>query len=901
MRAWFQRFRDLFRRRAIAREFAAEMAQHVAELEAQLLARGLPPAEAQAAARREFGNVLQVQEDLRAQAGFPLWDELAGDARNAARSIRRRPGLAAAIVVILALGLGAAATIHGLLEAVYLRPLPVPFPSQLYAVVNAEVNRPSRLSRGTARRLEDLLGSRTVAAYGGLERCAVQVGAQAATQSTVRLVNGSFFTALGVAPALGRALSFQDDMPGKPAQVVVVSSAWATKGFGSPEAAIGREMLVNRVPVTIVGILPAEFQDVAVGGRTDLWCAAAIQPSLRIFGNSSASEGDDRPNDPDWNREERISWLDILVRVPADLSATQLAVQRAWDPQRAELLLADSDPAARERLHHQVWNLVPAPGGRSRFRDGFHSTGWLFSGVVATMLVLVCMNVSGLLLVRSMSRHREIGVRLALGAGSFRVVRLGFIEALVLSAAGGAAGLMLATWLLPLAVNLLAHGQNIPFALGLRSILLMAGLVVVTAVLSALGPAWWISRVQPLQALAGLKGLGQAPVRLSRLLVIAQFALAIALVAVATSLGEEVQRSLAADPGFEREQVITAPFDPESAGYGAKDVPGLLERMRSIALAVPGVKTVGFAGNGILTGSRSTSGIFVRHPQALQKVGEYQHDSVQPGFLRVVGIPVLAGRDFNTGDQAESQPVAIVSASFAREVFGQLDPVGQSFGFDLNPSPRDWTIVGVVPDVHTNGVRDRAPAIFYLPLGQGGFEDAHFMAVRFDGPAAAVQAGLRAALARGEPGLVLGTWKTFGERMTDDLSGDFATTHLAAIFGGCAIVLAGAGVAASLGYLVVLRQRELALRMAIGASPSRVLRSVLGDSLRTTIWGGALGLAVVWLVPFLPAVKGVLHGRPGILPALVATAVALAAAVVAAWFPARRAARIDPVLMLKAE
>jgi predicted permease len=900
MRALLNRIRDFFRRPALARQFAEEMSAHMAALEADLIKRGVSPAEAKQAATREFGNVLQIQEDLRTQAGFRFWDEFSGDVKNAWRSIRRRPSLAISVVGILALGLGAAATIHGLLDAVYLQPLPVPRPTELYAVVNADVARQSRLSRNSAARLEELLPAHSVAAYSGLNRCAVQFGTEPAVRVNVRLVNGNFFSALGLPPTVGRGFTPEDDVPGRPAHVAVLSAAWAVKNFGSVEAVIGREVTVNRVPLTVIGVLPVAFRDVTIGRSTDLWLPTALQPTLRFYGNASTTGGDDRPNDPDWNREERISWMEILLRIRTDIPSARLALERAWNVQRDDLAPAFDDPASREQLMHQRWDLLPAPGGRSGFRDSFRSTGLLFTGVVGVMLVLVCMNVSGLLLVRSMSRHREIGVRLAIGAGSFRVVRLSFMEALILCIAGASAGWLLAAWLLPSAVQLLAPGQSLGVSLGGRSLLLMAGLALFTTVLSALTPAWWISRIQPLQALSGSQGLGRAPVRLSRFLVIAQFALAVALVAVAASLGEELQRSLAADPGFNRDQVITTTFDPESAGYDPQTAEGLLTRMETIALSVPGVKAVSFASSGILAGSRSTSGLFMRHPQAQQAKGEFQHDSVQPGYMGVVGMPILAGRDFREGDRA-GQPVALVSASFARQIFGNIDPLGQSFGNDLQPSAKDFTIVGVVRDVPTNGMRERPPAMAYFPLVRGGNSFAHFMAVRFEGAAATVQPALRAALARGEPGLVLSPWRTFEERMADNLSGDFATTHLAAIFGGCAVLLAGAGVAASLGYMVVLRQRELALRMAIGASPGQVLRSVLLDALRASAWGGALGLAVAWLIPLLPAVSAALHGRPGLLPAIVAAAVAFVAAMVAAWFPARRAARINPVLMLKSD
>ncbi len=903
MRALLTRLRDAFRRPTIARDFADEMAQHMAELEADMIKRGMSPADAKAAAAREFGNVLQVQESLREQAGFRFLDELAGDFRNAARSIRRRPGLALAVVGILALGLGAAATIHGLLDAIYLRTLPVPRASELYAVTSSDAGRQSRLSRGTVRRLEELLPGQRVAAYGGTGRCTVQIGAEPATRATVRLVNGNFFTALGIAPMVGRTLTNEDDTPGRPARVMIVSAVWAAKTFGNAESALGRELIVNRQPITIVGVIPAALRDVTLGRSTDLWLPSALQPSLRFFGNASTVDGDDRPNDPDWNREERVAWMELLLRLPPSLDgvSARSALQRAWEGQRDAMLPAFSDTASRDRLLHQKWDLVSAPGGQSSFRQAFRSTGTLFTGVVGVMLVLVCMNVSGLLLVRSMSRHREIGVRLAIGAGTFRVVRLSFIEAFLLSAAGALAGWLLASWLLPSAVRLLAPGQVLVVSLGGQSMLLMVGLTLFTTVLSALTPAWWIARIQPLQALSGSQGLGQAPVRLSRLLVITQFALAVALVTIATALGEEVRRALSADPGFEREQVITAVFDPESAGYDETTVASLLTRIESAAAGVPGVKAVSFAASGILAGSRSTSGIYFRHPQAGQAERELQVDNIKPGYTGVVGMPILAGRDLRDGDRTGTQRVALVSASLAKQVFGDMDPIGQTFGYGLQPTSDDITIVGIVPDIPANGLRERVPSMIYLPMGQGNGRIAHFLAARFEGRIESVQPALRAALGRAEPALVFGQWQTFEQRMVDDLSGEFATTHLTAIFSGCAMLLAGAGIAASLGYMVVLRQRELALRMAIGASPGYVLRSIVGDALRVSAWGGALGLLAAWLIPLFPAVSAVLRTKPGVVPTLVAAIVALAAAAIAAWLPARRAARIDPVLMLKGD
>lgn len=901
LREWLGRFRDGFRRRQIAQTFEEEMQFHLAELERQHRDRGASPEEARRAAARAFGNQMRAREDLRAQAGFPSWDELSGDFRHAIRGLLRRPALALSVIAILALGLGAAATIHGLIDVVFLRPLAVPHPEQLQAVTPANPKAPNRVSRGTVRRLEAILPPQSIAAYSRGHRVTLQFAGQEAVRVGVRLVTGSFFSALELTPRAGRLLTETDDTIGAPMPVAVASYAWAVENFGAPENALGRELVVNRVPITIVGVLPQQFREIDVGQLTELWLATAMHPRLHLFGNASINIGDDRPNDPDWNREERVAWLQILVRARPGTPALAPAVLRAWEVERDELIRAAGDPRASETLRKVAWLAVPSPGGPSRFRDSFRATGQLLAGVVAVMLVLVCTNVSGLLLVRAMSRHREIGVRLALGAGSFRVVRLGFFEAAVLSAAGGAGGFMLASWLLPLAVRLLAPGQDLAVALGFKSILVMTALALLVALCSALAPALWISRVEPLRALSGNRGLGRAPVRLGRALVVVQFMLAVALVTVAAALGGELQRLLSADPGFAREQVITAVFDPASAGYTEKDVAPLIDRLREATLAVPGVTRVGFSASGILAGSRSTSGMFFRGKNEAGRQREFQHDVVQAGYFGVVGMPLLLGRDLAEADTAKAPRAAVINATLAREVFGDANPIGESFGFDLQPSKDDWTIVGVVGDVRANGVRERIPALVYLSAAQWGGGDLRFIAIRFSGSEAAMANSLRVALGRAEPGLVFSAWKTLEERMTDNLSGDRATTQLATLFGGCAVLLAGAGVAGSLGYLVVLRQRELALRMAIGAASRQVLGGVLVDALALSAIGGALGLAVVWLVPLVPAVRATLHERPGFGPALTAAGVALLTAVVAGWIPARRASRIDPILLLKSD
>jgi len=683
--------------------------------------------------------------------------------------------------------------------------------------------------------------------------------------------------------------------------VAVVAASWAQQSFGRPADALHREILVNRVPVTIVGVLPSAFRDVAVGEATDIWLPASLQLRLRMHGNSRTASGDDRENHADWNQEERVSWLRVMFRSKDDDREAMASLRQAWEPERESVAQTLTNPDERQHLRRTAWESVPSPSGQSRFRDEFRATGQLLVGVVTVMLILVCANVSGLLMVRSMSRHREIGVRLALGASGWRVARLAVMEALLLSLIGGGVAWLASSWLLPLAVRMLAPGMDLEAELGTRTVLFMLGLSVCCALASALGPAVWISRTRPLTAISGNLGLGQAPVRFSRILVVAQFTVAVFLVAAATHLGNVLRQTLQADHGFDRTQVLTAQFDVETAGYTRSEVPGVLTRLQDTLLAVPGVERVSFSSSGILAGSHSSSGVFTREGRAKGMLEYVQHDAIVPGYLRTVGLTLRSGRDFSDSDGETAPPVALISANLAQRWFGTDQVAGKIFGFGSEPSSEDWTIVGVVANNRPNGVREQSAEIFYVPVKQWKHEYPRFLAIRFSGAESPVRAGVSVALTRVEPGLVFSGWKTLDDRVKDDLGRVYATTQLAGIFGGCALVLAGTGIAGALSYLVVLRQKDLALRMAVGSEPDHVLRLVLGDALHLGLVGSALGGAAVVLLPLIPFFESVFSGRPGLIPAVLAAGTAVLTALIAGYIPARRAARVDPLVLLKSD
>ncbi len=894
MRAFFSRCRDLLGRRRVVERFDEELAFHFDELKARLIREGCSEAEAERQAHLQLGNASRHREQVYEQAGFAWLDALRNDVTVSWRALRRRPFFLVGTVAVLSLGLGTAIAVYQLVDIVMFRPLAVPAARELHGVQGGDPTL-HWVSRGTAQRLEALLPSQTLAAFTGRGRGIVSIDGAPPTAATLRLVNGNFFRALGVGAEAGRLFESADDAVGQARAVAVAGHAWAVANFGTPAAAVGRELLVNRTRVEIIGVLPASFRDVAVGRPLDLWFTTAAQPVLNWNGNRQAVSNSEVPNDPDWNRDERISWLSVLLRT-REPGPVEPLLRRAIQPELDAVATVVTDPEERTRRERQRLTLVPCPAGDATARRGFAGPGLLLGSVVGVMLLLTWVNVSGLVLVRAMARGRELAVRLALGAGRRRVGRLTMVEALLLSAAGVVGGLVLASWLLPLAARWLVPGHVL--ALDLRAVAGAIVLGVLTTVAASVAPLAWIARLAP-GAVSLNSTMGRSPVRVGRWLVATQFALAVVLVAIAHSLASQLRATLTMDPGIARRQLVTAAMNPAAAGYREAQLPALRERLREAALSVPGVTRVTFAGSGVMVGSISRSTLFFRAAEAKVRTGSFQTDAIEPGFFATTGTPFLRGRDLTTGDTANTPRVAIVTAALARQIFGEADPLGQRFGFGPTAQDDDWTIVGVVADARTNGVHAEPPALAYLPLAQSPGE-VRFVGVQFEGVDAEVRRGLRAALGRAEPGLMIQNWRTIAERIQDETANQRSAAYVAGAFALSALVLAATGVAASLGYMIMVRQRELALRMALGAEPTRLVGRVLRDAALLALAGSVPGLVVAGALPLAPAFAATLQPL-GLVQVLAAVGCAVLAAMAAAWLPALRAARIDPNLVLKAE
>ena len=897
-----QKFAQLLNRRARVRALEEEMRTHLDMLVEENLRRGLDAVEARRRAHLAFGNLLATREATEDALGWPALESWWQDFRLAARSLARRPAFAVSLIVILALGIGVTTAISTLVRGVLLQPLPVARPDELSLALDPE-NKPFRFSAPAVQRLDaDPAMHGRVIAYSASTRVALRRGEAAAEPFSVQFVSGGFFEALQLGVASGRLLNSGDDEPSRPRAVAVVSyQAWRQKLGGDP-AAIGRAIRLNGQEVTVVGIASESFTGLSIGDGVEAWLPAGLHVVLRADPSASIHSSSDAPiTREQWVSNDCVQWQNIMVRVAPGQNTAQGALEAAWRPQLAASLALGGDPEASKRFAQRVPRLVPSPQGYSSTRDNFRRVGLTLSLLVGAVVLVTAANSSTLLLLRMLARSREMGVRLALGASRWRLARGALMEGLILSVVGAFGGLLLGVWLTPLLAGWLVPGAvdalpaaDLPFLAGLGGLAVLLGLALGAA------PAWLSARLSPQAILQQRSGGGRSSLRIGRALIVVQLALSVMLIAVAGALALDLRRVLGANLGFARETVVTTFFDLTAAGFSPAEQPAVLTRLRQAAAALPQVRAVGFASDGPLSGSRSSSGVYFRGPAVRPEGNHLQHESIDEHYFDAMGMTLLRGRNFTANDQANRPRVAIISQRLAHQAFGDTDPVGRRFGFDENASDQDWEIVGVVADARVYGVRDEPPALFYVPLPQWS-ATAGCLVIRVEGDAVAARQTLQKQVSTAEPTLMFTRWLTTEERVQRWVRNDLATVRLTAGFGALALLLAIIGVLGALGYLVASRSREIAVRLAIGAEPKRIWREIVRDALKLGLAGAGGGLVLAALLPRVLGSWMMTGLQTDWMAIMVAALAGLGAAVLGGLFPARRAAKVDPLTLLRAE
>jgi len=882
-----------------------ELQFHIDARTDDLVRLGLGRDEAHRVALAEFGDVKRYEtETLRIDRGYArttrikefLWS-VWFDLGYALRGLKRNPGFAAAAVLTLALGIGANTAVWTILDALMRQPLPIDRPEELHALQRTDRDESEYLiSFLRFQRLQRVMPDpQKLAAMTAVWRMYVTNGDQP-EPALAQLVSGNWFRAVGVGTSVGRPLDVDDDRTLDGSPVAVLSDAFWTRRFARDPRVVNSTIRLNGTVFRVIGVAERGFQGLTVGQSVDLWVPISMQNAVRYRGNSSSNNSD---TEKPWLPQDGIRWLTLIARVPP---ASAVRVSGALDRQlrgelEQELTQADSVERAYRLREHMA--LQPIPRGFSPLREQFKDPLNVLMASVGLVLLVACGNLAGLLLARSSARGHEIAVRISLGARSGRLVRQVLTESLTIALIGGVLSLLVARWGTTMLLRVASGGPRpIPLAVSMdvRVIAFALAVSLVTGLVVGCLPAVRVSRVGLYDAFRGagrvMGGRASHRLPLGRALVISQIGLSLVLVVTAGVFVRTLRNLLDINPGYDREQVITARIDVRAARYDYAQLPALYDRLLGAATSQPGVKSASLSLNSLAGGGIRSSNFEV--PGRTLPLGEKnaQENYVTPDYFSTVGMTLVQGRPFTRADREGGPRVAIVSESMAKHFFGTDRVVGGRFGYSM---PANIEIVGVVRDARVNALREPPPRLIFYPLAQGPQEYATSLEVRVAGPREPVVAALRSAIRQVDPILPIREVVTLADLLQRGLTRERLVARLAGSFGVLALLLAGIGLYGVMGYSVSRRTNEMGVRLALGASPAGVRSLVLRESLGLSIAGVALGLLL--LAPVQGLIGRLLYGISPRDPVTVAvaTAVLLAVTAAAAFIPAWRASRVDPV------
>jgi putative ABC transport system permease protein len=885
-------FRRFFRLaatpRSAEREVDDELRFHLESRVAELVARGRPRQAAEREAAREFGDVGAARAELtaidvgrlRRAERAEWWGGWAQDVRYAVRALRRAPGFAIAVLLTIALGVGANGAIFSVTDAALLRPLPYHEPD---ALVHLWTTTPRSLTGKGNSAYPNLLDwrrrSTTLSGIAGYHsnRMVLTQGDEPRVLWAGK-TSANFFDVLGVTPAVGRRFAEGEDAVGA-ARVVMLSHGLWVHEFARDSAVVGRAVSLDGAPYTVIGVLPEAFQ-FALVGAAEVW--VPIDRNAQMRENRSSS------------------WFDVVARLRPGVR-----IERAQ--QEMDAIARD---LAREHANENTGvgvSLVPL---RDELTGPVRPVLVVLFGAVGFVLLVALANVANLLLVRGTARAKELGIRAALGAGQARIVRQLLTEGVLLAALGGALGLVVAHFgvralvatippqrllTMPYLADVGIDGRLVGYMLALS---LAAGLVF------GLIPALRVARPGLFETLRqGARGssAGGAAGRLRDGLVAAELALTVVLVVGAALFGKSLARLLAVDPGFRTDRVFTAyiPLPRADFATNAKRVDFFL-RLEDRVRALPAVESVGLTTKLPLDGGNSASFRVVGQPAPEPgQVPSASFRSVTPDYFRTLGIPLVRGAPFDARADTAAPRVVVINEALARKAFPSEDPIGRQI-VTLNDAP--WTVVGVVGDVAIGKLEDQAPPTIYLPFRQ--FSDISMrVAVRTRGEVAGLEQSVRRVVRELDPHVALYQVYTM-ESLVQQSESVFRRRFpllLVGAFALAALLLAIVGTYGVISYSVAQRLRELGIRIALGATPGSVVGLVVRHAATLALAG--IGVGVVTAAVLSRYAASLLYGVRGTDPTTYLTAAAVlgAVAALAAAVPARRATRVDPVVTLRDE
>ncbi|MGA2730626.1 MAG: ABC transporter permease [Terracidiphilus sp.] len=910
IRVFTARLRGLFGRGRTGHELENEIELHIQMLTDRFIIQGMAPGAAEAAARRQFGNATLLRERHYEQRTLSIFATLWRDLRFGLRQLRRNLILTFVAVTSLALGIGANTAVFTAAKRVLFDTLPVASPHQLRMltwVSGQEQPVPPVWGDVGPNNAGGLTGN--AFSYPVLEEMRKRTDAvqaliafkDAPMTATIdghpemidgELISGDALESLGVKSALGRMLTPVDDLAPGSGPVVVISDGYWTQRFGRSPLVLGKAISLNGVPVTIVGVSSGKFSGLEMGSPMQIFVPLTMQPLILPRAQNSSVSLLDNPQS--W-------WVQILVRMrpeipdgraPAELDAT---LRHAALP----VLKRTGD---LDRFHLQ---LEPGDRGLDYLRGEYARPSYVLLALAGLVLLLACLNLANLLLARSATRQRELSTRLALGASRGSIVRQMLTESVLLSSFGGAAGLLLGYLgrnVIPRLLMKSSGPELVHVQFDWRVLLFTLAISFATGILFGLAPAWQATRIA---AHAGLRDSGGATANRHKLwfdksLVISQIALS-AMLLMGAGLFVHTLINLNRIPlGFESNNILLFRLRLPRARYTDAQMTIFFKQLEEKLASLPGVRSITANNIGIIGDGHSGSTLHVAGRPHEKDPVRVQTNAVGADFFETLGIPILQGRAFNRHDTSTSPKVAIVNRALAQKFFLNENPIGKTFETDPEDVDGPIQIVGIAADTRYADLRSETPPTFYVPYVQKVDGPSRMMVeLRTVADPTSVLPEVHAALESLDRDLPMLDARTMKDQVRSTLADERALAQLAGGFSVLALALASIGIYGMMAYAVNTRTGEIGLRIALGARTSQVLARVLLEAFWLTTAGIVTGLiAAFWLTRFI---RAMLYGL-GNTDALTVggTAVLLVSvSLIAAFAPAQRASRIDPIRALR--
>lgn len=878
--ATWLRIKALVHRRRLDRDLEEELAFH----QAMLAERYGDDAAAHSAARRQFGNATRIRESCRELWTFSPLETLWQDLRYATRNLAKTPGFAIVAILSLALGIGANAALFSLMDAMLFRALPVKNPEELVEFVRARAdsmmtNLPFPVFEYLSRNHDVLSDVFAICP----SNPAIQVEGLPES-ARVHEVSGSFFPSLGVKPRMGRVVGPDDDQAGSANRVAVLSYAFWSRKFGRSPSALGAKVRLSGEPFTIIGVMPPEFFGVDRARVPDLWIPLAVNPNpgeVWVLGRLR----------PGVSRDTARTQLEPLFRESLESLRGHLMLWPERDRQAffSQRLLVNRAAEGTSGVRWAYWD--------------YSNTLKILLALTGLVLLIACVNLANLLMARSAARSCEIGIRLALGAGRWRLVQQLMTENLLLSVAGGALGLFVAGWGHNLLLGFLTRDPQsvaLGFRLDLRLLTFGFALSAATGLLFGLIPAIRATRADVAGSI-GNSGRRRGPLRvpLAKGLLVAQISLSVILLVGAGLFAQSLKNLGSVDLGLRRENLLLMNVQPTARTPQARRQ-FWIELTRRVA-GLPGVRNMALAGDAVFGDGGWNQTLWIERPGRPAQDAQVSDNLVGPGFFATVGIPVLGGREFGEEDREQAPLVAVVNQAFAHKFFGAENPLGKHFGDFGQASSGRYEIAGVVGDAKYGTVREQPRPMVFYPLRQKPPMASLVLHVRTATRPNSLTPSLRREIQAIDGEALISDIRTLPAVIRGQLRQDRMFATLASFFALLVLALSAIGIYGVVACRVAGRTAEIGVRMALGAGTGNVLWLILRETLLLLAAGVLIGVPAALAAARL--IKSLLFGLAPSDPMIIAAAVLLlvAAGALAGLLPALQATSVDPTTALRNE